>query len=510
VLITEMQCVYDLWHGTIESQDGALQLLQIVDHIWTWARDIYRPGIRTCLQTVNNREVSPASTVQFYGTPSIRSDSIPLSIRNYDNTASGQFHNTFQRDQTASVYTSEHVSRSRQRFEAHSIRNQSAKPSEDVRDVIFISDEEIERVGARPGVMSYHQSPRAHPERASIPAHPILRWADLHRSSVVLSTFATVSHANIARYRFYIRDITDFEIYLSITGSEYARKDRWQLMCLYPISIQVSRETLSRFESFWTERIHEEPVSSPDEIVRATIFFHTYLEQTNWRIVKEILCVIWPTEIVDEDMELVQIDSIVTPSHAITFSHLSVLSHPLKKLSGSQSVLCAHNNYILLPFFDHGGYSWKTPGGEFPSETGLKACISLLKDDALFAFSKKAIRPEDTGPITLASTETLNEASESLPDLPDTMNQVNSLIAIKPTSWPMRTPKFCLFVLQEENLDSAKTLTRLLKDAVLNENMIGHRSEFLLTKEEQEGMTRWQMLLGEMVVDFSDLAMIVQ
>jgi hypothetical protein len=38
-----LQRVIDLWHGTILSQDGALQLPLIIDYICDWARDVYRP-----------------------------------------------------------------------------------------------------------------------------------------------------------------------------------------------------------------------------------------------------------------------------------------------------------------------------------------------------------------------------------------------------------------------------------------------------------------------------------
>ncbi|KAJ5593172.1 hypothetical protein N7537_010076 [Penicillium hordei] len=37
--------IVDLWHGDISGLDGALQLLLIVDYIFDWARDIYRPAI---------------------------------------------------------------------------------------------------------------------------------------------------------------------------------------------------------------------------------------------------------------------------------------------------------------------------------------------------------------------------------------------------------------------------------------------------------------------------------
>ncbi|KAH9212893.1 hypothetical protein DL95DRAFT_410794 [Leptodontidium sp. 2 PMI_412] len=72
--------VFQLWHGNLESQDGALQVFQIVDFIWTWARDVYRPQIRRCLsgRVASRRELSPTSTNPFSRSQSVLS---VLSVR---------------------------------------------------------------------------------------------------------------------------------------------------------------------------------------------------------------------------------------------------------------------------------------------------------------------------------------------------------------------------------------------------------------------------------------------
>ncbi|KAI9766384.1 MAG: hypothetical protein M1839_004916 [Geoglossum umbratile] len=36
--------IVDLWQGRVDSIDGALQILLIIDYIFDWARDVYRPG----------------------------------------------------------------------------------------------------------------------------------------------------------------------------------------------------------------------------------------------------------------------------------------------------------------------------------------------------------------------------------------------------------------------------------------------------------------------------------
>ncbi|CZR58787.1 uncharacterized protein PAC_08679 [Phialocephala subalpina] len=46
--------IRDLWNGRISSPDGALQVLLIMDYIFDWARDIYRPSILHCLGVMSH------------------------------------------------------------------------------------------------------------------------------------------------------------------------------------------------------------------------------------------------------------------------------------------------------------------------------------------------------------------------------------------------------------------------------------------------------------------------
>lgn len=61
-MTTSIKSIYELWLGNTASQDGALQLLQIRDYIWTWARDVYRPQIQSCLRS-NVRTLDRAESV---------------------------------------------------------------------------------------------------------------------------------------------------------------------------------------------------------------------------------------------------------------------------------------------------------------------------------------------------------------------------------------------------------------------------------------------------------------
>lgn len=55
-------CIFDLWTGVLSSKDGALQLLLIIDHIFDWARDIYRPTVLRHLKSLSSNGASNGSS----------------------------------------------------------------------------------------------------------------------------------------------------------------------------------------------------------------------------------------------------------------------------------------------------------------------------------------------------------------------------------------------------------------------------------------------------------------
>jgi hypothetical protein len=68
-----IQDIVQLWDGSIMSKDGALQLLLIVDYIFDWARDIYRPSILRQLKSLASGEA--------YDQISLANDSDIMSMR---------------------------------------------------------------------------------------------------------------------------------------------------------------------------------------------------------------------------------------------------------------------------------------------------------------------------------------------------------------------------------------------------------------------------------------------
>src|SRR5271156_748325 len=70
-----IQDIMQLWDGSILSKDGALQLLLIVDYIFDWARDIYRPSILRQLRSLASGEA--------YDQITLATDSDIMSMRRH-------------------------------------------------------------------------------------------------------------------------------------------------------------------------------------------------------------------------------------------------------------------------------------------------------------------------------------------------------------------------------------------------------------------------------------------
>ncbi|KAF4632991.1 hypothetical protein G7Y89_g5141 [Cudoniella acicularis] len=55
-----IQC---LWSGRVDSRNGALQILLLVDYIFDWARDLYRPGVIQLLKALSKNELDEDASI---------------------------------------------------------------------------------------------------------------------------------------------------------------------------------------------------------------------------------------------------------------------------------------------------------------------------------------------------------------------------------------------------------------------------------------------------------------
>lgn len=459
-----IQCIYDLWHGTIESQDGSLQLLQIVDYIWTWARDIFRPQMKECLRAVAGREPTPASLVQYHTSPSVISNS----------TACTQ---------------SERIALESLNSPLHEMPN--------ARNTIHQTRMET-------------SSTSAETHGTDSPDHHTLHlWlTELHRSSP-LNLFANIRHSNIVSFSFCLRRLSDFAAFCSAQRSSLGRAEYVELLSLYELSILVAEADLYHFVTEWTGKAVTSHRSA--KIVRTTLFYHTYMRSTDWQIVREIYCIIWPSRLPDDDTESL-LDSPTTPTHTVDRVDYQCLERSfrfLKQSQGSRSLFYALNNHTSFPVFrqcQHQGeeaeqedsyVQWESPEKFNIPGARIRVCIEILQNDAHFGDREHGDRNDG---VTCSSEILLNpmendlEISQILPGLPD-VSERGACVVIKPTWWPARTPKFCMFVFLRKHCEDSDDLANQLEEVLRSCTMFGAGNIFgagnELGPEDRAGLKAW-------------------
>ncbi|KAF2624067.1 hypothetical protein BU25DRAFT_166430 [Macroventuria anomochaeta] len=230
--------VFDLWQGTIQSQDGALQLLLIVDYIWSWARDVYRPTIRKLISNspTSFRGVSPVSTDRFRHSVSL----CPL---------------------TSSTPTSQ-------------------DPDQMQTDEIVVATNGL----CQPQAWEVAALPDAS-------CHTFLRWAVGHEMSPSWTGLGSIRHSNLVHFEFRC-----YNLAIDVATTEemsMAEEDLSLYSTLCSYAVTISPEQLYEIAAIWTTRFPSTPGFQSASAMRATFFVQTYCDQSTWQIKRVLNCIIW-------------------------------------------------------------------------------------------------------------------------------------------------------------------------------------------------------------------------
>ncbi|KAF2175980.1 hypothetical protein K469DRAFT_755936 [Zopfia rhizophila CBS 207.26] len=423
--------VYDLWHGTIESHDGALQLLQIVDYIWTWARDIYRPQIKACLLGDDPRAAIPSflRSMRSLSVQSISSDS--------------------------SVSSSEPVADPKE-----------PRNSESGNDIEQDIEMEIDELPTSQKDVPQHK--RDDDFSRNYPPG-FRQWIIRHTLEPELSHFGTIRHSNIVSFSFHIRKISDVDLYLSTHTSDFDRGERATLLKLEKISVSFRVENLIREARVWSNDDTLNIDSHGHETVRASFLFQTRCRPEDWHIVRDVYCIVWPLREPDTGRLLSRPTKVV--NHAV--EHLNM--DDIRGLRGQRSSWAALDAYTLVGATENNfrrGLSWRRPMDVYLSTNVMHACVDLLQEKRLFSAhwsSSTVANINDWNSGAFQQYRFLN-----LPGLTRPVEPSGALIAVKPEWWPEETPKFCLFVHQEKTYDNARVLENLLEQTLRQRKFYGN------------------------------------
>ncbi|KAH7083964.1 hypothetical protein FB567DRAFT_530338 [Paraphoma chrysanthemicola] len=412
--------IYDLWEGTMQRQDDALQLLLIVDYIWSWARDVYRPSVRKAVQQsfLSGRDMSPASTDRFRQSLSLSSAPTP-------------------------------------------------GPEPDESDTMQIDDREADIVA---GIVDYvpeagneetDQSGRS----AVYPAydHSFLQWAKGHEAAPAWTVSGSIRHSNIIQYEFQLFKGRYEDLEATITG--FGSTSPVQS------TFSLHSEQLLQLVALWSPSAQSLcHLNSPGSL-RVSIIFYTRFDQCTWQIRRGLSCIIWQhfsSERMLADEGTLQ-EHLLGPYAEPTMNEFNDLKEAIldvQQVSGRTSVCCALWNTTMVLSRREDGLRWTSGNISYTNTLSFEAFTheNLVKHIAIPA------TPDRQAP----SGSQLGQQSSSLPpELVLDDRNGDSMLIVRSNSWPEECPKFCLCVLRDEYPDNYERLRQLLEEARIKKNFYG-------------------------------------
>jgi hypothetical protein len=447
------QRIYDLWQGTIQSQDGALQLLLIVDYIWSWARDIYRPTIRTLLANSlsGTRGFSPASTDRFRQSISLSCTTSPAP--------NSQDQNLMQLDQATS------------------------NPEERTQDSRADEPEDDDY--------------RSFLEPQYAEADSFLRWAPGHRYSPAWTTLGSIRHA----------DIIQFEFAVYRTHGAELESPALPTFLMTPTQLQ-------QVTSLWPKPYNYMSEPELGDLVQVGFVFHTFCNPSTWQIIRVLSCAIWGANFASTDFGTDHVT--VVPFRASEIKDgppMLVRLHDLRnalldvrELRGRQSIIHALQGVARVLSLDDQDPGWVALEDACEGSNGMVETVSQtifdnlapqsLRIPTMGGIDVKADRHAYTRVFSRVRRIEQQRSPSTIPHLSQDTKKSQSIIAIRSPNWQTDCPLFCLFVLHGDIDGSERSLHQLLVEAVETKSFFGH-SSFRWDPDASRTIGKWRKALAD-------------
>ncbi|KAF1949104.1 hypothetical protein CC80DRAFT_555718 [Byssothecium circinans] len=437
--------IYDLWHGTVESHDGALQLLLIADYIWSWARDVYRPSITSCLRGHNgeSRDPSPASTNRWRSSASAFSAMSPPPVTQQPNMP------TMAQDPASS--------------------NENRPP---------IESQEHEMTDAGDQVRYPNHNPSSHP------------FLNLASRSPQWTKFASVSHANFVSFTF---QVFIFPIY----DGSLERLRGSSFYPLYEKRLSIDRYQLGEAAMLWADASISH--LSLDNNFSATLVTQFSCD-SQWQIERKLTCIVWlPLSLAFEQL---------LGNQDATFGTLAFLHcvKTLQDIRGKESAWYAVQNTSLILTTPNYPVTdaiiplprW-LPVESLKANDGRSLEIPNIRSDIRDSDELNDLGVTCLLHVTEPRWIRPSRTQLSISFTPEQDGKPGSArIAIRPDSWGSQYTKFCLFCLEEEGEGyNENTLHRLLNQAEKGRQYYGNVATGGMSPDDKKLLREWLQELKE-------------
>jgi hypothetical protein len=282
-------------------------------------------------------------------------------------------------------------------------------------------------------------------------SHPLLRWAVGRPNSPSWTAFGSIRHANIVQL--------EFQFHNHCAAATFWEEDWLSNENLsfksgsHNHSISISREQFDDVAYIWGTRVRAAWGLGLARTIRATFYFQTYCDESSWQIKRVLHCIIWEAEQ-------------LPVSGDCNTEELIAAILQVRNIHSRDSVWLAlrSTGLILRPKRGEGALEWVSfveshlPENTFGILSGLVAGRSqdvkrvrrVGLDNGLFWSITASDNQHQSAPVSWGKDGRIGDY----------------MIAIRSSSWPDTSPKFCLFVLSKTDYESGSELLHLLEEAV--------------------------------------------
>lgn len=460
--LTTLQRVFDLWHGTILSQDCALQLLLIIDSICEWARDIYRLDVLRCLSggQLDLRAVTPAwSTTQSQHESRSGSDE-PSS------SSAGTV--------TPQVESPPPLATLADPALDHLV------PELDVAMIdMDVFDDDLQQVPPMIADSLDDSVPRTgsiYPDTSQA----LLRYDKSHPNAPKWTELGTIQHSNLVQFKFQYCMIPDtfasFCQFLTDANepenlAALAREILSTFESNYSILTEIS--TVTELAELWVEdaTLLKGLENSSNNLVQVIVKFNTYFDIGSWQTIRVLDCFVCSQTAWNL---LIMVSRLVDPRANDPWmsdrrADLCLHVQPLKTLHGKDATAAALQNLDTVLCIPASADSAKTgliwrEYNDFPEENQFIFRGNLWQrvDDSWRYFrwtsKQRELHPTSSGPLWLQSMIQTHKMKSTY----------GAILLRKPPTWPETCPFFCLAVFDPVvDFESERKVGRLLDQVLL-------------------------------------------
>jgi hypothetical protein len=448
--------VYDLWHGTIQSEDGALQLFLIVEFIWSWARDIYHPLILRCVRGDTDNVARRLSASM-----ELVNLSVSSSVTSPMQSSSDHTHTL------SSTIIEELEDSDPMDLETEHGEDSSNTSTEDGSSAGTLNEWDRE-AGEKDN--ESRSLTRVHSTVQNADSHAFLRWT--YPPFTESGIQCIIRHSNLVNFEFHRSFLLEGNENLNLPTEGHTLAHMREICH----SVVLSRRQIYEIGEYWTGQptvdFSEDLQSDYDQLWTAFFYCISSLKPPCWEIHRELYCIAYIKTNRSEPFTPISNDR-DNYSKESKFPELIRALSSIRNLTGSDSVSTAFKEeaYVLSP--DPGGPEWiRLPGHITGASFETKDIIYRTSTSFLH------IHPPDG-------------ASQEQPiSLLDDNDEIG-MIVVRPSSWEAGA-QFCLFVFSEECLVNDTLLSVILNRTI-------HEREFhfatqehkLWSTEEKRALKAW-------------------